>query len=120
RVYEIAGPLFFGAAQKAVNVVGQGHKEQGTVVLNISKVPVMDATGLVALETMLSKLKRSGLKVILAGVNPQPAEVLERAGIRREPGILALAPDLDTALSMAIVHTARIPPPTPSEPSAVT
>jgi len=110
RVYEIAGPLFFGAAQKAANVVGQVHKERGTVVLNVSKVPVMDATGLVALETMLAKLRRSGLKVILAGVNPQPAEVLERAGIRREPGVLAFAPDLDTALSMAIVHTARIGP----------
>jgi SulP family sulfate permease len=118
RVYEIAGPLFFGAAQKAVNVVGQVHKEQGTVILNISKVPVMDATGLVALETMLAKLKRSGLKVILAGVNPQPAEVLERAGIHREPGVLAFAPDLDTALSMAIVHSARIERPTPAEPSA--
>ena len=109
RVYEIAGPLFFGAAQKAVNLVGQIHKEQGTVVLHLKQVPVMDATGLVALETMLAKLRRSGLKTVLAGVNAQPAEVLERAGIRREPGVLAFAPDLDTALSMAIVHSARLP-----------
>jgi anti-anti-sigma regulatory factor len=78
----------------------------------------MDATGLVALETMLAKLRRSGLKVILAGLNPQPAEVLERAGIRREQGVLAFAPDLDTALSMAIVHSARVQPPTPASPQA--
>ena len=114
RVYEIAGPLFFGAAQKAVNIVGQVGKEQGTVVLNLSRVPVMDATGMVALETMLAKLRRSGLKTILAGVNPQPAELLARAGVEKVPGVIAFAPDLDTALSMAIVHTARVRRPTGS------
>jgi SulP family sulfate permease len=116
RVYEIAGPLFFGAAQKAVNIVGQVGKEHGTVVLNLSKVPVMDATGMVALETMLAKLRRTGLKTILAGVNPQPAELLARAGIEKVPGVIAFAPDLDTALSMAIVHTARVRRPTGSNP----
>jgi SulP family sulfate permease len=127
RVYEIAGPLFFGAAQKAVNIVGQVGKEQGTVVLNLSKVPVMDATGMVALETMLAKLRRTGIKTILAGVNPQPAELLARAGIQKVPGVIAFAPDLDTALSMAIVHTARVrrptgsntvPPPAPGQAPA--
>ena len=70
----------------------------------------MDATGLVALETILAKLRRSGQKVILAGVNRQPAELLARAEIKREPGQLAFAPDVDTALSMAIVHTSRMVP----------
>ena len=107
RLYEIAGPLFFGAAQKAVSVVGRVQQERGTVILNLAKVPAMDATGLVALETMLAGLRRGRHKVILAGVNRQPAEVLERAGIRKEAGLLAFAPDVDTALSMAIVHSAR-------------
>ncbi|HLU68754.1 MAG TPA: C4-dicarboxylic acid transporter DauA [Kofleriaceae bacterium] len=107
RVYEIAGPLFFGAAQKAVGVVERVDGQSGTVILDMAKVPAMDATGLVALETMMARLRRARHKVVLAGVNPQPAEVLARAGIRREPGTLAFAPDVDTALSMAIVHAAR-------------
>ena len=111
RLFEIAGPLFFGAAQKAVSVVDRVATERkGSVVLDLSRVPVMDATGLVALETILAKLKRSGHKVILSGVNPQPAELLARAAIKREPGRLAFAPDVDTALSMAIVHTSRMEP----------
>jgi sulfate permease, SulP family len=110
RLFEIAGPLFFGATQKAVSVLDDLKKERGgTVVLDLARVPVMDATGLVALETILAKLKRAGHKVILSGVNPQPAEVLARAEIKREPGKLAYAPDLDTALSMAIVHSSRAP-----------
>jgi SulP family sulfate permease len=109
RLFEIAGPLFFGAAQKAVSVVDRVENERkGSVVLDLSRVPVMDATGLVALETILAKLRRTGQKVILAGVNPQPAELLARADIKRTPGHLAFAPDVDTALSMAIVHTSRL------------
>ena len=115
RVFEIAGPLFFGAAQKAVSVLERVQGERGgAVVLDLSRVPVMDATGLVAFETLLGKLGRRGHKVILVGVNPQPAEILERAGIRRTPGKLAFAPDVETALSMAIVHEARSDGATPA------
>jgi SulP family sulfate permease len=113
RLFEIAGPLFFGATQKAVSLLEELRMERsGTVVLDMGKVPVMDATGLVALETILNRLRRGGHKVILAGVNPQPAEALARAQIKREPGRLAYAPDLDTALSMAIVHSSRAMPTT--------
>jgi SulP family sulfate permease len=109
RVFEIAGALFFGATQKAVSVLEHVQKERnGTVVLDLTRVPVMDATGLVALETILDRLRRNGHKVILAGVNPQPAALLARAQIKRAPGQLAYAPDLDTALSMAIVHASRM------------
>jgi SulP family sulfate permease len=113
RVIEIAGPLFFGATQKAVSLIDQvAHERGGSVVLDLTRVPVMDATGLVALETLLDKLRRNGQKVILAGVNAQPAQLLARAQIVREPGQLAYAPDLDTALSLAIVHTSRVRVPT--------
>ncbi len=108
RIIEIAGPLFFGATQKAVSLIDQvGHERGGTVILEVSRVPVMDATGLVALETVLDKLRRNGQKVVLSGVNAQPAELLARAKITRKPGQLAFAPDVDTALSMAIVHASR-------------
>jgi SulP family sulfate permease len=110
RLYEIAGPMFFGAAQKAFSLFDQVGKEASlAVILYLGQVPTMDATGLVALETAIDKLKRQGHKVILAGLKPQPAGVVERAGIRPERGRLAIAPDLDSALSLAIVHSARQP-----------
>jgi SulP family sulfate permease len=116
RLYEIAGPLFFGAAQRAMSVFDaiNGGGRSLAVIIYLGQVPAMDATGLVALETLIAKLKRGGHKVILAGARPQPAEVLARAGIVREPGRLAIAPDLDAALSLAILHTARAPRPTSS------
>jgi sulfate permease, SulP family len=125
KVYEIAGPMFFGAAKTAMATLDTVDRDARIVILVMKYVPNIDATGLVAFESVLDRLNRSGRKVILAGVQPEVAEVLERAGIKRKPGMLAYAPDLETAASMAIVHTARTgsgsPPSTPppsTRPSA--
>ena len=107
RLYEIAGPLFFGAANVAMETLETIGNDAKVVILAMSKVDVMDATGMVALESILDRLQRSGKKIILAGMRPEPYALLHGAGIHRVAGKLAFAPDVDTALSMAIVHTAR-------------
>nr|HEX4315682.1 C4-dicarboxylic acid transporter DauA [Kofleriaceae bacterium] len=114
RLYRIAGPMFFGAAKSAMEqlaIVGDRHH---TYILDMRAVPTMDATGLVALESVLDRLRRSKIKVIFAGLSPEVSDVLERAGIRREPGRIAYAPDIETAVSMSIIHTARLPTPHPA------
>jgi SulP family sulfate permease len=109
-LYEIAGPLFFGAAERAVGALQAAQQSRpGVVILFLGQVPAIDATGLVAFESLMAKLQRAGHKVILAGVKPAVVQVLERAGIKRDPGKLAYAPDVETAVSMAIVHSARRP-----------
>jgi sulfate permease, SulP family len=109
RMYEVAGPMFFGAAKSAMEVLATvGDRRDHTVVLNMQHVPTIDVTGLVALESALDRLFRSRIKVILTGLTAEVADMLERAGIRRDPGRLAFAPDVETALSMAIVHAARL------------
>lgn len=113
RLYEIAGPMFFGAAKSAMEALDTVHSEARVVILSMRGVPVMDATGLVALETMLDRLHRSDRKVILAALQPEVSALLDRAGIKRQPGRLAFAPDVETAISMAIVHEARTPQATP-------
>lgn len=108
RLYEIAGPLFFGAANVAMETLESVGEEARTVILSMKQVNVMDATGLVALSSMLDRLSRDNRKVILAALQPEPAALLEGAGIKRVPGHLAFAPDVETAISMAIVHSARL------------
>jgi len=108
RVYEIAGPLFFGAAKSAMEALHTIHDKDHTYVLDMQRVPTIDATGLVALESLLDRLHRSKIKVIFAGLGPELSDILSRAGIKREVGKIAYAPDVETAISMAIVHAARI------------
>lgn len=117
RVYAIAGPLFFGAAKSAMEVIHTvGHKDH-TFILDMHNVPTVDATGLVALESVLDRLHRSNIKVIFAGLTAEVSEMFTRAGIRRDPGKVGYAPDVETAISMAIVHAARVGATNVSSPS---
>jgi SulP family sulfate permease len=110
RLYQVAGPMFFGAAKSAMEAIASvGAGNDHTFVLDMQHVPTIDVTALVALESALDRLFRSRIKVIFAGLAPAVAEVLDRAGIKRQPGRLAYAPDVETAVSMAIVHGARLP-----------
>jgi SulP family sulfate permease len=112
-LYEVAGPLFFGAAERAMgafeSIAKKGHPR--VVILLLSQVPAIDATGLVALETVIENLKRHRIKVILAGIPRQPSEVIARS-VKSEPGRVAFAPDLASAASIAVAHTARAIDPT--------
>jgi len=99
-VYEIAGPLFFGAAQNAMGAfetVGAGAR---VVVLSLGKVPVIDATGLVALESALERLRSAHKQVILAGPLPHPRKVFDRARLSDHHDHLHVAADLDKAIAL--------------------
>lgn len=107
-VYDVAGPLFFGAAAKAMSAlatVGSGAK---CVVLDLEDVPAIDATGLVNLESALAKLHKGGIYVILAGVQPQPALAMAKAGLVESQGRLSIRSTFDDAVALArawaVVH----------------
>ncbi len=108
RVYHVAGPLFFGAAKTAMETLHTVGDQDHTCILDMMNVPVIDATGLVALESVVERLVRSKVKVIFAGLASTVSEKFDKAGIKRAPGKIAYAPDVETAISMGIVHAARI------------
>jgi SulP family sulfate permease len=80
-LYEIAGPLFFGAAQNAMGAIGSVGADVRVVVLALGGVPSIDATGFVALESSIKRLRSLGKQVILAGPLPHPRSVFERANL---------------------------------------
>lgn len=96
-LYEIAGPLFFGATQNAMSVFRTVREDARVVILDLSRVPAIDATGLVALESALVDLERGDHRVILAGPLPKPRKVFDRAELSHAH----LADDLDAALALA-------------------
>jgi sulfate permease, SulP family len=101
-VYEIAGPLFFGAAQKALDVLRQMERRHvKIVVLKMEAVPVLDATGLMALEHLLADLNHAGIKVVLAGVQRGPFRAFTRAGWRNRSRKLRIFRSAPRALEFA-------------------
>lgn len=87
-VYRVRGPLFFGAAQKAMGALGSIATDARVVVFWLDQVPAMDATGLVALESAIGRLRAGGLSAVLHGLRPQPRSVVERAGLLAQPGVV--------------------------------
>lgn len=100
-VYEVAGPLFFGAAQKAMSALHRVPTGIKVVLLDLSSVPAMDATGLVSLETAVDRLQALGVFVVLAGVQTQPLRVLAKSGIQRHRDRIAVFQSMERAVAAA-------------------
>jgi SulP family sulfate permease len=91
------------------------------LILSLEAVPVIDVTGLVALESAISRLRQQGVLTLIAGARPQPLSVLQRAGVREEPGKLQFCANLEEAVRVAAEHTGEVtpagrPPPFPAAP----
>jgi SulP family sulfate permease len=112
-IYEVAGPLFFGAAQKAMSTLRTIRKNVKVVVLDLRAVPVIDATGLVNLESAIRRLQEAGIFVVLGGLQRQPREVFEGAGWRDEPGRLAITADYREATALARRRLSEVEAPPP-------
>jgi SulP family sulfate permease len=75
-LYEIVGPLFFGAAEKAVNEIDTIGDDAKVVIFDLEDVPVIDVTGLVAFETAVERLAKHNRVVFIAGASEKPREIL--------------------------------------------
>ena len=79
--YRVDGPIFFGAASRFMDQLLKVDGDVKAVVLRMRRVPVMDATGASALESMVDRLSHRGVLVLISGLQEQPRTVLERSGI---------------------------------------
>lgn len=100
--YSIRGPLFFGAAEKALSVLRRFNPEVRVVIVEMSAVPLLDMTALAALENVLHDYQQHDIGLVLAGVSPRLRLKLRRAGVQRENGRLAYARDLSQARAKAL------------------
>lgn len=101
QVYEVHGPFFFGAADKVRDVFGIVEGAPKVLVLRLRHVPVIDATGLHALEQLRQNCARAGTTLVLSAVQEQAARVLRRGGMLDAVGPANVTRDLDEALARA-------------------
>lgn len=97
RCYGIRGPLFFGAAEKALDVLRRFDPGVRVVVVDMSAVPMLDMTALAALENILKDYRKQGIGLILVATAPRVRLKLRRAGIHREQRQLAYVQTLEQA-----------------------
>lgn len=99
-VFEVSGPMFFGAAQKFSQLIIDERKT--VLILRMRSVPAMDATALKSLEKLHQDLKKKHVTLILSHVNEQPMSMMNRAGFLDLVGRENLAGSIDEALSFAV------------------
>ena len=101
EIYEINGPFFFGAADKIKDVLHFVAKKPKVFILRMRNVPVMDASGIRVLDDLFKSFSHHGVRFVIAGVQPQPLEALERAGKLDEYGRENFVANIDEALETA-------------------
>jgi sulfate permease, SulP family len=80
-VYEIAGPMFFGAVENFERVLLETHVDVKTLIIRLRRVPFMDITGIQTLEEVAGKLRKRGVNVVLCEANERVMTKLRRAGV---------------------------------------
>ena len=98
-VYELSGPLFFGAADEILKVSEETGKN--CIVLRMKGVTAIDSTGLRNLERIYAQCSDAGITLILSHLNEQPRKTLEKAGILSRIGEKNICPEINAALSRA-------------------
>ena len=85
-VYTLTGPLFFAAARKLLEEVESQDREDARLILSMRGVPLVDATGLEVLHELLTRQRRGGGDVLLAGLQVRVEALLRRAGFLEQLG----------------------------------
>ena len=78
RVYEITGPLFFGAADAIEHIVVKDFTK--CLILRMRSVPALDSTAMNALQNLVKICESKGITLVFSHVNEQPMRVMQKAG----------------------------------------
>ena len=104
RVYEISGPLFFGAASVIEEIAVKDFTT--CLVLRMRSVPALDSTALNALKDLVQVCESKGITIVFSHVNDQPMKVMEKAGFIELVGKENFQLNISAALDRAeeIIH----------------
>lgn len=99
RVYEITGPLFFGASDAIEHIVVKDFTK--CLILRMRSVPALDSTALNALKDLVDTCEKKGITIVFSHVNEQPMKVMKKAGFIELVGKEHFCPNIAAALNHA-------------------
>ncbi len=98
-VYEIDGPMFFGAADKFLEI--SADESIKVLVLRMRSVPAMDVTALNSLKQIYNMCKKDNITLLLSHIQEQPLKVMTKAGFIDMVGEENVLANIDEALAKA-------------------
>jgi SulP family sulfate permease len=102
EVFELRGPLFFGASGRLLDVLdATAHQPPTVFVLRMGAVPLIDASGESALREFVRRCAATGTRVIVAELQPPVHALLSRMGFMGHDPNVEVTADLAGALKLA-------------------
>ncbi|MEI8176192.1 MAG: sulfate permease [Candidatus Omnitrophota bacterium] len=81
EIYEINGPLFFGAANRFDEVDRQVSNKPSVRILRFRDVPLIDSSGMHALKSFYNKCNREKIRLVITGLHIQPLSEMIKANL---------------------------------------
>ena len=99
RVYEVSGPLFFGASDAIEHIIVEESAK--CPVLRMRAVPALDSTAMNALTALTKTCESKGVTIVFSHVNEQPMKAMKKAGFTELVGAESFCPNITAALERA-------------------
>lgn len=100
-VYELAGPMFFGASTRFMETMKKMNVKSDVLILRMTNVPIIDGTLLDSLSFVIDYAKRHHIVVLYAELQPQPHSVLVKFGCEERMGKHKFFDTMDDAFHYA-------------------
>jgi SulP family sulfate permease len=81
EIYEINGPLFFGAANRFDEIDIQVSEKPKVRILRFRDVPLIDSTGMMALRSFYDKCKNRRIHLVVTGLHVQPLNEMVKSNL---------------------------------------
>jgi SulP family sulfate permease len=101
EAYQVSGPLFFAVANRLDEALNQFPTPPRVFILRLRLVPLLDASGVMAIRQLLKRCTRAGTRVILSGLREQPLSILTQMGVTPDGVHLQFADNFDRAVQLA-------------------
>ncbi len=99
--FQVRGPLFFGVAAQFIDALNLIQPPPKIFILRLGLVPMIDASGAVALEEFVHRCDKQGTKVVLSGARPALMKILGEMEMSRRIAGVSFAENFPAALDTA-------------------
>jgi sulfate permease, SulP family len=100
-IYDINGPLFFGSAQKSMKNITSVSPEVRVVILDMTKVNMIDMSAIVAMESISRNLENNGVGLVINNLQARMLLKLRKAGLRKHNGKVEFSRTLEEGIEKA-------------------
>jgi sulfate permease, SulP family len=109
EVYQVRGPLFFGAATRLDDMLSNLPPRVRVFILRMGGVPLVDATGARAIRDLVADCQRRGRTLVLSEMTRAVRTVLHDLGVKERPPLVRIAETYERALALATEEIGRPP-----------